>query len=548
MDNLQPGVRCEVRYGATPDFRAATITASDGTRLGVTYDTNEEEQNVARRRARLPGQRQRKVLAKGEVVDARHGSGEVRSATIKHIEGDTHTVVFDDDTTQELERRYVFGAWRDEPLAEGTKIECRYRDTATFYPGAVAKANDDGTHDITYDDGEAEAGVILRRLRRPGQQQPENVDAGSRVDAQRPDGGAVSPATVLGRENSTYTIRFDDGVTADVQRKHVFAAHVNASEGAADDATAAVARHDEGTGTVLGASRSQRRLLEDAAATGRLSPQRPDDAAPAPAPAPAVVPQTPAVAPRAAMTTPGGTPITQNMRIECRFGLTPTFYPGRVEAIAEDGTYEIVYDDGDREVDVTRRRLRLPDQRQRLELQPGDAVDARADDGKVRPGCISGKRTDVCTIDGEDVATTLYEVAFEDGNVGEHLERHFIFGDFHDGPTPSSGPRLDVGTPVTARYRGGAQRYPGKIAAVNDDGTYDVRSPASIHFFFEYKSTTRRSRTTTATPRRPWRRPSSRRRSPRTTPLPRKAPSARATPSRPTSAAAAATTPGRSRP
>ena len=59
-----------------PDFRAATITASDGTRLGVTYDTNEEEQNVARRRARLPGQRQRKVLAR-EAVDARHGSGEV---------------------------------------------------------------------------------------------------------------------------------------------------------------------------------------------------------------------------------------------------------------------------------------------------------------------------------------------------------------------------------------------------------------------------------------------------------------------------------------
>ena len=247
MDDLQPGVRCEVRYGATPDFRAATITASDGTRLGVTYDTNEEEQNVARRRARLPGQRQRKVLAKGEAVDARHGSGEVRSATIKNIEGDTHTVVFDDDTTQELERRYVFGEWRDEPLAEGTKIECRYRDTATFYPGAVAKANDDGTHDITYDDGEAETGVILRRLRRPGQQQPENVDAGSRVDARRPDGGAVSPATVLGRENTTYMIRFDDGVTADVQRKHVFAAHVNASEGAADDATAAVARRHLGS-------------------------------------------------------------------------------------------------------------------------------------------------------------------------------------------------------------------------------------------------------------------------------------------------------------
>ena len=206
----------------------------------------------------------------------------MRSATIKHIEGDTHTIVFDDDTTHELERRYVFGEWRDEPLAEGTKIECRYRDTATFYPGAVAKANDDGTHDITYDDGEAEAGVILRRLRRPGQQQPENVDAGSRVDARRPDGGAVSPATVLGRENTTYTIRFDDGVTADVRGSTPSRRTSTPTKGPRR-ATAAVARHDEGTGTVLGASRSQRRLLEDAAATGRLSPQRPDDAAPAPA-------------------------------------------------------------------------------------------------------------------------------------------------------------------------------------------------------------------------------------------------------------------------
>jgi hypothetical protein len=189
------------------------------------------------------------------------------------------------------------------------------------------------------------------------------------------------------------------------------------------------------------------------------------------------------------------------MRIECRYGLTPTFYPGRIDSIAEHGSYDVVYDDGDREVNVSRRRLRVADQRQRLDLQPGDSVDARADDGKVRPGSISAKRTDVCTIDGEDVATTLYEVAFADGDVSEHLERHFIFGDFHDGPTPratpaptpgptpvptprptsdpassaiDATPRLAVGTPVTARFRGSPSMYPGKISCVNEDGTYDV--------------------------------------------------------------------------
>ena len=108
----------------------------------------------------------------------------------------------------------------------------------------------------------------------------------------------------------------------------------------------------------------------------------------------------------------------------------------------------------------------MPDQRQRLELQPGDAVDARADDGKVRPGCISGKRTDVCTIDGEDVATTVRSRL-------RGRKRRRTFGAalylrrLPRRATPSSGPRLDVGTPVTARFEGGAQRYPGKIAAVN---------------------------------------------------------------------------------
>ena len=209
---------------------------------------------------------------------------------------------------KKLERRYVFGEWRDEPLAEGTKIECRYRDTATFYPGAVAKANDDGTHDITYDDGEAEAGVILRRLRRPGQQQPESVDAGSRVDARRPDAGAVSPATVLGRENTTYTIRFDDGVTADVQRKYVFAAHVNAGEGAADDVDGrrgATRRRDRhGAGRVSLPTAPARGRGRD----GPPPPQRPDDAAPGRRRRRRLdVPQTPAAAPRAAMATPGGT-------------------------------------------------------------------------------------------------------------------------------------------------------------------------------------------------------------------------------------------------
>jgi hypothetical protein len=42
----------------------------------------------------------------------------------------------------------------------------------------------------------------------------------------------------------------------------------------------------------------------------------------------------------------------QGQRVEARFGGKPAFYRGRVEARRGDGTYDVAYDDGDREEGV----------------------------------------------------------------------------------------------------------------------------------------------------------------------------------------------------
>ena len=197
MDDLQPGVAVECRYRETPEFRSAFITATDGTRLTVAYDGGEET-GVERRRARLPGQRQRNVLSVGDAVDAKHGSGRVLSATVASVAGEVYQVTFADATSQTLERRFVFGPWRDEPIASGTRVECRYRDAPMFYPGVVTSMDEKGLYAVKYDDGEADASVIGRRLRRPGWAQPPEVPVGARVDARRPTGG-VRAATAARR-------------------------------------------------------------------------------------------------------------------------------------------------------------------------------------------------------------------------------------------------------------------------------------------------------------------------------------------------------------
>jgi len=148
-----------------------------------------------------------------------------------------------------------------------------------------------------------------------------------------------------------------------------------------------------------------------------------------------------------------GQPITESAKItrktpgtavECRFGKTPKFYGGAIEAARADGTYAVLYDDGDREDGVVRRRIRLAGQTQPQNLEIGTLVDARSDSRKVLPGLIADARTDTIVLDGETHATTLYAVQFDSGELCEHMERHFIFAEHVDAePEPAAEPAAE---------------------------------------------------------------------------------------------------------
>jgi len=100
-------------------------------------------------------------------------------------------------------------------------------------------------------------------------------------------------------------------------------------------------------------------------------------------------------------------------KIEGRYMGGNRWFPAKISVVNRDGTYDIKYDDGDEETHVA-------------------------------PSFLRNKDTSFTTPTKKDIPA---------------LSRHEKYG---------------LNEPVEARYLGGAKWYPGKISAVNKDGTYDV--------------------------------------------------------------------------
>ena len=66
--------------------------------------------------------------------------------------------------------------------------------------------------------------------------------------------------------------------------------------------------------------------------------------------------------------------------VESRFGGGTEFYPSKISAVNEDGTYVVAYDDGDNEPSVRRLRIRRPGEATPA-LVEGMQVEARHEGG-----------------------------------------------------------------------------------------------------------------------------------------------------------------------
>ena len=99
-------------------------------------------------------------------------------------------------------------------------------------------------------------------------------------------------------------------------------------------------------------------------------------------------------------------PLTVGLAVESRYGGGPDFYPGKIDGVNEDGTYVVVYADGDSEPNVKRLRIKQLGFSEPTELVQGMRCEARHSGGmKPYDGVVSKANGD-----------ETYVVDYDDGD------------------------------------------------------------------------------------------------------------------------------------
>merc|ERR1719230_1009739 len=128
----------------------------------------------------------------------------------------------------------------------------------------------------------------------------------------------------------------------------------------------------------------------------------------------------------------GGGKLEEGQKVKCDFKGRGRYYPGKIARCRLNGTYDIHYDDGERETGVEKGMIRALDTEDdgdrrgggrggggsSKKLEQGDKVEARHGDGsKWYPGTITR-----CRLNGS------YDIRYDDGDREQGVKADFVRG------------------------------------------------------------------------------------------------------------------------
>jgi hypothetical protein len=479
------GMPVEARYQGIDSFLPAVILKLDRSRetVDLLYENGVSEENVpfnlARKRAHNPQPPRSPRLKKDMKIKANYrGKGKYYSGTIHRDNGDgTFDINYDDGenelrvtiemirTLEPSPRKTV----RIEEFPVGSKVEADYRGKGKYFPAEVKLVHEDGTCDLSFfEDFEQESKVSTERIRKikmltsPADKQicavKVTYQVGDKVEGNYRGRGRFYPARIKGvREDGTFDVDYEDGES----ELRVEAVNLRI--------------------LVTDPSKAEQSIKFSI-----------------------------------------GTKVEANYRGKGRY------YPGRIARVREDGTYDVDYDDGECEGRVkagliktvgdseasekTKETGTLPTSSVSEELtvthesashdasfvddlsffddlehkkslppdkdgftpekssavktlyQVGDKVEGNyRGRGRFYPARIKGVRED-----------GTFDVDYEDGESELRVEAVNLRISVTDPSKAEQSIKFSIGTKVEANYRGKGRYYPGRIARVREDGTYDV--------------------------------------------------------------------------
>ena len=377
-------------------------------------------------------------------------------------------------------------------IEEGSKIEGNYRGKGKWYTGKVTRDRGDGTFDVAYDDGESETRVEEMMLRLLGgsssssssrflddEVSTEKLLVGARVEAKYKGKeklyiGSISRA----RLNGTYDINYDDGESEiGVARGLIFPL---ASSGTNCSPSRSSARIEEGS-KVEGNYRQKGKWY-----TGKVTRDRRDgtfdidydDG------------ESETRVDEALIRLIGGSSSLSGSRdivVELVEGTSveafykgKKWYPGKISRVRLNGTFDINYDDGEKEIGMTRANVRAVasrglSPRADRERNATSSLSSRIEEGSKVEGNYRGKGkwyTGKVTRDRKD---GTFDVAYDDGESETRVEEALLrlLGGGSGSPSKRSA-KIEEGSKVEGNFRGKGRWYKGKVTRDRRDGTFDI--------------------------------------------------------------------------
>lgn len=340
----------------------------------------------------------------------------------------------------------------DNSFAAGDKVEARFGGRSRWFKATVEKDNRDGTYRLLYADGDEERKVAKYLIRR--------IDGGPRSGSKSPGRRVVSGVDSDAERPRTASLREGDEIEARHGRGSKWYPGVIRTVNR--DGTYDV-RYDDG---------DSERSVEPSLIRGKGADR---------------------VSSRSAMGANGGN-FEVGETVEARFGGRSRWFKATVERKNRDGTFHLLYANGDEEKAVEKGIIRKfestgltrgkADSLNSL-ASVDDPVNYRAGD-KVEARFGGRSRWYKATVERENRDGT-YHLRYADGDEERAVEKDLIrkpedqarSGETKARETPprerSGGKLYRVGDDIEARYKRGRKWYPGVIRGVNRDGTYDIR-------------------------------------------------------------------------
>merc|ERR1712054_139739 len=178
------------------------------------------------------------------------------------------------------------------------------------------------------------------------------------------------------------------------------------------------------------------------------------------------------------------------MGVEARFGGRKKWYKATVMRENRDGTYDLKYDDGDRERSVKRDLIRKLDNDDEKKKKKKDKKSSKEKSLEVETEVEARYRGGNKWLKGKIVkcnSNDTFQVLYDNGKKEKFVKREYIRrlddeddsdnsdSDSSDSDSEDEDDTISVGDHVEARFGGRKKWYKATVMRENRDGTYDLK-------------------------------------------------------------------------